>query len=209
MKAELTADIDLREFPFDKHVLSIELGDRDALDVTYNVDKANVPPPTDISLAGWEITHGDATIETETLAEGLKDSKFVYSMEVRRPVNAAIAKNFLPAWTMVLVLFVSMFMKPKMAGARLAAGTGSFVGVIMFHNTAAGQLPPLGIFTRLDKFMFSLYVIWLVHIAISIAILRADEAKADARGITLYRVAWGLLPGIALIEWLAVFSRLV
>src|SRR5258706_14034069 len=38
VKAELTAYVELNEFPFDKHILTIELGDRDALDVKIEVD---------------------------------------------------------------------------------------------------------------------------------------------------------------------------
>jgi hypothetical protein len=209
VKAELSAFVDVSEFPFDEHVLEIDIGDRDALDVTFVADAKETPAPSDVKIAGWEVTSGVAKVESEDLGGGLKDQHVVYELTVKRPTIAAFCKNFLPPLTMVLVLIVSLFMKPKMAPARLAAGTGSFVAVIMFHNTAVGQLPPLGSLTRMDKFMFTLYLLWLIHIAFSIAILRSDEAKNEARGASLYKMAWFVVPSVAILSWAIVFSKIV
>lgn len=209
IKAELSADIDLGAFPFDEHVLMIQIGDRDALDVTLKPDTKALSAKDEVSLPGWEVTGIAHHIVTEDLGGGLKEQAFSYEMTVRRPRVAAIAKNLLPALTMVLVLFISLVMKPKMAAPRLAAGTGSFVAVIMFHNTAAGQLPPLGFLTLLDKFMFSLYVLWILHIAFSIGILRADEAKNEEGALKLYKVAFGVLPAVAAVSWALVLLRVI
>ena len=110
---------------------------------------------------------------------------------------------------MVFVLFISLFMKAKMAAPRLAAGTGSFVAVIMFHNTSVGQLPPLGFLTSMDKFMLGLYAIWIIHIAFSVAILRADEQKNEGLCATLYKVAWIVVPLAFLIDAGLVLARVI
>lgn len=209
VKAELTAGIDVSQFPFDQHTLAIDLGDRDEADVTFTANTKDAPEPTDIKIFGWDVMHGDAEVTSEDLGEGLKASHYVYGVTVRRPVLAAVAKNFLPALTMVFVLFIALIMRPKMAPARLAAGTGSFVAVIMFHNTAAAQLPPLAFFTLLDKFMFSLYVLWLVHIVFSVLILRSEDQKDEKASDKLYRTALIAVPVLAVVEWAIVFSKIV
>jgi hypothetical protein len=208
IKAELSTEVDVSDFPFDAHVLEIDIADRDEGDITFVASKES-SDVNDVKLAGWNIEGTTSTVESEDLGGGLKASHFVYAVDLKRPGLAAFAKNFLPAFTMVLVLFIALFMKPKMAAARLAAGTGSFVAVIMFHNTAAGQLPPLGFLTRLDKFMFSLYLVWLLHITFSILILRADEKKDEAMGEKLYKTAWMAVPGLAVLGWLLVFAKIV
>jgi len=209
VKAELAADIDLSDFPFDHHILTIDVVDHDATDVTFVVDDEEKGDASDVKIPGWEVVGDHTEVEAEDIGSGLKVSHYQYGVEVKRPTIAAIAKNLMPAMVMVLVLLVSLFMKPKMAPARLAAGTGSFVAVIMFHNTAANQLPPLGFLTLLDKFMFSLYLLWLVHISFSIGILRADEKKDEALSDKLYRLAWKVLPAVAAVAWGIVFSKLV
>ena len=209
VKAELTTEVDVSDFPFDAHELQIDLGDGDEDDVTMVANAKDAPDPTDVKIPGWDVIGGVAAVEVEDVGEGIKVSHYVYTVTVKRPSLAAFAKNFLPAFTMCFVLFISLFMKPKMAAARLAAGTGSFVAVIMFHNTASAQLPPLSFFTRLDKFMFTLYFLWLVHIAFSIMILRADEQKNEKRGEALYKAAWIAVPLIAITEWALVFTKVL
>ena len=209
VKAELSADVDVSDFPFDHHALMIDVGDKDATDVTFAVDEAGKPDFSDVKIPGWQPVSDHVEVVSEDVGDGLKVSHYHYEIDIQRPVVAAVAKNLLPAFVMVLVLLVSLFMKPKMAAARLAAGTGSFVAVIMFHNTAAGQLPPLGFLTRLDKFMFTLYMLWLIHIAFSIAILRADEKKDEALGEKLYKLAWRLLPAVAIVAWVLVLGNIL
>lgn len=209
IKAELTANIDLGDFPFDSHELVVELMDHDGLDVTFVPDTKEMAGKSDIALPGWEITGTDAKVTSEDLGGGLKDQNFEMTIHVHRPRLAVLAKNFLPAFVMVLVLFVSLFMKPKMAPARLAAGTGSFVAVIMFHNTAANQLPPLGFLTLLDKFMFSLYLLWVIHITLSVLILRAEDAKNEAMGAKIYKSAFAVLPVVGILSWVLVFLRVL
>ncbi len=208
VKAELTADIDVSGFPFDQHTLGIDLGDRDE-NVVFTANAADAPEPTDIKIAGWDVKQGHAAVTSEELGGGIKSSHYVYGVTVGRPMLAAVAKNFLPALTMLFVLFVALVMRPKMATPRLAAGTGSFVAVIMFHNTAAAQLPPLGFFTLLDKFMFSLYLVWLVHIVFSVLIMRAEDQKNEKLSEKLYRLALIVVPVLAVVEWGLIFSRVI
>lgn len=208
VKAELSANIDVSRFPLDEHELVIDLGDQDE-DVTFTANAKDAPDPTDVVLAGWDIKSGHAEVTAEDLGDGLKASHYTYATTVGRPTFAAIAKNFLPALTMVFVLLVSLFMRPKMAAPRLAAGTGSFVAVIMFHNTAAAQLPPLGFFTLLDKFMFSLYLVWLAHIVFSVLIIRAEDQKNEKRSDSLYRIALVAVPVLCVVGWGLVFGKVV
>lgn len=209
IKADLNAEINLSEFPFDHHELPIQLADRDGLDVILIADPKELAGKDDFTLAGWEVVSTTSKVESDELGDGLTAQLLVRAVTVKRPGIAAVVKNFLPAFVMVLVLFVSMFMKPKMAAPRLAAGTGSFVAVIMFHNIAAGQLPPLGFLTVLDKFMLSLYLLWVLHITVSVLILRADDAKDEALGLKLYNASFVVLPLVALTGWLLVFLRVV
>jgi hypothetical protein len=209
VKAEIAADIDLTSFPFDHHDLEIDIIDKDVQDVTFEISAPDTPEPTDVKIPGWDVIDGEATIATEDLGDDGKISHFVYTVEIARPSVAAFAKNFLPALIMVFVLIISLIMKPKMAKERLAAGTGTFVALIMFHNNVAGQLPPLSFLTLLDKFMFTLYLMWITHIAISIGIFRAEDAGQKEQGEKLYKIAFFVVPAIAVISWPLVFLKIL
>jgi hypothetical protein len=79
----------------------------------------------------------------------------------------------------------------------------------MFHVGQLVSLPSVGYLTRFDKFMIATYLVVLLHIAINVALVRADEAKNENRSTLLYLTAAGLVPGMALVSWVAVFLRIV
>ncbi len=78
----------------------------------------------------------------------------------------------------------------------------------MFHVGQLVSLPTVGYLTRLDKFMIVTYLVILVHIGFNVAIVRADEAKNENRANLMYLVASGVVPGLALVAWLAVCLKL-
>jgi len=79
----------------------------------------------------------------------------------------------------------------------------------MFHLSSTSSLPPMGYLTLLDKFMLATYLVYLVNIAFSVAMVRFEEKKKEAWSEVMYLAAAGAVPGIALVAWVAVFMRLV
>jgi hypothetical protein len=57
LKAELAGMVDLSEFPFDEHVLPLELEDKsNPTEVVFVLDEAATHIAPDVKLAGWELT---------------------------------------------------------------------------------------------------------------------------------------------------------
>jgi len=215
LKAELSALIDLGEYPFDSHELPIVLFDRDDPgQIAYEIDKDPhhthvAEGPHHIKLPGWEPVRWDATVESEDEGDGESMSVLYFDVAIKRPATASFAKALIPILILLLVAGFQLLLRPKGAAARLSGSTATLTAAVMFHVGQLVSLPSVGYLTRLDKFMIATYLVIVFHIAFNVAIVRAEEAKDDAHAHLLYLVSAGLVPGAALIAWVTVFSRLV
>jgi hypothetical protein len=63
--------------------------------------------------------------------------------------------------------------------------------------------------TRMDKFMVANYFIYMVNIAFAVAMVRADDDKKEELAKKIYQFAWIAVPGVTLLAWGLVFSRLL
>ncbi|APR86163.1 Hypothetical protein A7982_11512 [Minicystis rosea] len=208
MKADLAGDVDLSEYPFDAHILPIVFEDDDDPEQSIlEVDKSHSKIEDEIKLAGWHIDGWESAIDTDEIGDGKKLTQLVYGVEVSRPRLAAIFKSILPALMMVLVAGMSLFLRSKSAPARLAASTGALLTIVAFHISSTSSLPPLGYLTRMDKFMTANYLIYLVNILFCVLMLRAEDAKDEARGARLYALAWKVVPVLTVLAYGLVFSR--
>jgi hypothetical protein len=209
IKADLEGFVDLSEFPFDKHVLSIGLIDKNE-NVTYEVDESDCSIEPTAKLAGWTIAdHFVVHTEKQKLEDGRELSEAQLGIAISRPRVSAFFKSLVPVIFMVFVAGFTLILKPKSAAGRLSTATGGLMSVVMFHLSSTSSLPPMGYLTRIDKFMIATYVVYLVNIAFSVAMVRLEEKKKEKYSELAYLAAAGAVPGIALMAWVAVFMKLV
>lgn len=210
VRAELEAFIDLAEFPFDNHVLYVSFADKgDPFGVVYEIDKSKSEIDSNVKLAGWSLGKALEThVEAHDIA-GQKAHEATFALEIERPRVSATFKSLVPVFFMVFVAGFTLILKPKSAAGRLSTATGGLMSAVMFHLSSTSSLPPMGYLTRMDKFMLATYVVYLVNIALSVGMVRFEEKKREKWSELCYLVAGGAVPGVALVAWVVVFTRLV
>jgi len=211
IKAEVDGSIDLSEYPFDRHALEIVL--EAAIDpdhVHYEIDREHTKVGNRLRLAGWVI--GEALHEVVRdfdAGDGERIQYVTLSVEIARPNVSAFVKSLIPVLILLFIAGFQLLLRPKGASRRLMGSTATLSAAVMFHVGQIVGLPPVGYLTRLDKFMIATYLVLLVHIGLNVAIVRADEAKNESRGMKLYLISQGLVPGLAIGLWMLVFAKLV
>ena len=91
-KAEMSALIDMKDYPFDSHVLPIVLEDKGGPeDVKYEVDEAGSSLAPSIRLPGWALGEGALNVLQQDAGDGRKLSQFVFAIEAKRPALMATA----------------------------------------------------------------------------------------------------------------------
>jgi hypothetical protein len=210
MKAELSAIIDLSEYPFDNHALPIILEDKgDPEQIRYDLDTAGSSVKDDIRLPGWDVTQWAATVGQDDVGDGAKISQIHFAIEAKRPTLMATFKSVVPIVIMIFVAAFTLLLKPKSAAGRLSAATAGLMSIVMFQVGQVGSLPPIGYLTRLDKFMIATYLVYLLNIALTVVMVRMEEKKNERMSELMYLAAAGAVPGLAMVVWLSVFLRLV
>jgi hypothetical protein len=210
IKAELTDFFDLSEFPFDSHVLHVSLADKsDPLHARLEVDRSTSGIARDVRIAGWHVDGWTGDVESRKVGRTEQVQELNFGVAIRRPRASAFMKTLLPVFFMVFIAGFTLLLKPKSAAGRLTAATAGLLSVVMFHVSAASSLPPLGYLTRMDKLMIGTYVVYLVNIAFTVAMVRFEEKKQDKWAELSYLASAGAVPGLALCIWVAVFMRIV
>lgn len=209
VKAELDAVVDMSDYPFDAHLLPIALIDKNAHEVKYEFAQHGSGIEPDVKLAGWEISKEFVThVEHHKLGDGVQLSELQFSIALKRPTSTSFFKTIMPLFFLLFVAGFTLLMKPKSAAGRLAAGTAGLTAAVAFHLGQLNSLPPLGYLTRMDKFMLASYVVYVVSIAFSVAMVRFEEKKNEKMSELTYLIAGGAVPGIALLAWLAVILKI-
>ncbi len=211
VKAELNDDIDLSEYPFDEHALSIEIQDaeKEADELIFEPADGGASISPDVKIPGFTVEGASATVETTAGGKGENFSDFSAEIDIKRIAFASIMKGMLPVWFMVIVALSALALRAKSAANRLAMATSALLSAVMFHVSSTSALPPIGYVTRTDKFMIATYLVLLVNIVTCVQILRLDDKK-DEKGVArVHNLSAVLVPLLAIGAYAVVLLKVV
>jgi|WetSurMetagenome_2_1015567.scaffolds.fasta_scaffold170555_2 hypothetical protein len=174
VKATIMVPVNLRAFPFEKHSIQIILEDKSLPlndlvfipdDGLSGLDKSVFIPG--YTIKNWKITNNEHyySVFQEQY------SQIVYTINIEKPILNAFLKTLLPAICMVIVVLSSFLIKDDMEN-RIATITSGLLGVIMFHVSVAGQLPPIGYLTFADKIFLISYLVIIFSLAINLITMK-------------------------------------
>jgi branched-chain amino acid transport system substrate-binding protein len=216
-----TQPLDFHDYPWDRHILRIVVQNvaRQADDVVYVPSPAIIAQPQDVRLrsgsdlalsfnnvSNWEASQVDFVSEATTgrsvqSAEGgnanayVQFSKFVTEITMQRDVRGFLLKNLLPLGLLALVTYLSLFLAPDQAGARVGFAVTSILTASVLLESVTGPLD-VG-YTVAIEGIFYVYVALsaaLVFINITIERLyKGKRFKAVTRLDTAARVVYPLV----------------
>jgi hypothetical protein len=206
VRADLLTDVYLENFPFDKQVLTLSVGDKQATkeQMVFNADP---------DLSGWDYGHMhllgwffkpdfDAFVGEDAYPVNINGnySRYFFSITVFKPWFSSFFNDMLPVLVIMLVGLLSFLMSPDTAAERLALTSSTLLALILFHINLNASLPPLNSLTYADKFMLVNYLTASIATAISAIILVLKdndhvEAAKRLNGWTRWIVPplWALL----------------
>jgi hypothetical protein len=209
IQANLSQNLDLRRYPFDEHLLTIEIEDkrRTVDELVYVVDEQNCGVDPGVIVVGWRLAGWEAKVlahEYEIYGETY--SRFVFGLRIQRVVLNAVIKSFLPIACMILVGFLSLLLAPDKVTTRLSLNISTLLGAVMFHVNLTASIPPVGYLTLADRIMIVTYVVLVLILFSGVALLRwAEREDKKALALRVYHQALGLIPPLAVALYLLVF----
>ncbi len=209
IQASLSQNLDLRRYPFDEHLLTIELEDkrRTVDEVVYVADQELSGVDPSVIVVGWNLSGWEAKVKAHAYeVYGETYSRFVFGLRIQRVFLNAVIKSFLPVACMLLVGFLSLLLAPDKVTTRLSLNISTLLGAVMFHVNLTNSIPPVGYLTLADRVMIATYIVLFLILLSGVAILRwAEREDRKAQALRLYQQALGVLPPVALGIYALVF----
>jgi hypothetical protein len=207
--AEITADPDLRLYPFDRHTLPIIIEPKleDEKEMLLVIDPANTGLDSEADLPGWEFSGSSAAITNRTYVAGeVPYSRAVFDYEIGRDAASTILKFFLPILLIIIVSLSSLMMR---VSSRLGLNASMFLAAVLIHWRIADAIPLVAYATFLDLFMIITYATLVMVLVSGILILKFTESKDTARADRIYYWSVRIIPPVSIVLYCLVFLTLV
>ena len=179
--ATVFQDVNLRQYPFDKHQVKIiiESSNYDQSQVAYVVNEQTTAIDPKVFILGWEVDRAPTAkiVEQHYEAWNLSYTRYEFTANLTKPALAGWLKGLLPAIFIALSSLFALFITSKNIGNRVAIITSSLVASVLYHLNFTSRVPSIGYLTYADTFMMINYVVILISLALTIWIIRTDNPE--------------------------------
>lgn len=207
--AEMTANPDLRRYPFDNHTLPIIIEPTvlTEKDLVFVIDENNTGLDNEANLPGWSLTGMSATVTNRTYVEGeVPYSRAVFSNGIERDTASTLLKFFLPIVLIVIVSLASLLMKTS---SRLGLNGSMFLAAVLIHWRIADAIPLVAYATFLDLFMIITYATLVMVCVSGILILKFTEDKDTRRVDRINYWSLRIIPAVSISLYVLLFIVLI
>jgi hypothetical protein len=211
VKAQLFTNVDLQNYPFDEHKLSIKI--EDEINTTgsliYIFDEKNSGIDPDATLVGWQSEgfSGGQIIHRYPNFNGTF-SRFFFDINIRRATVASTVKLFLPVLLVIIVSLLSLLFKGDKVSTRITVNSTMLLATVLLHFRMGEGLPPIPYLTFADQFMILTYIIMIAVLVSGVLLALYTERKDYRRVDIVYRYALRFIPVIAVCSYALMFLSL-
>lgn len=200
VEGRMSRKLDLRNYPFDKQSISIEIEDavRDTLGQKYVVDSIGVNPELKLpgfqykpaTMQSYDYTHptnfGDTRVD-----QGSSYSRVSIELRITRPIINAVVKNVLPILLTTICCSFVFLLSPKLVDSRFQIAIFSIFSIVALQITVGEDLPTVEYLTLLDTLYLYAYVYCIAVIALLIYITKLGHEKATDMAASVKADRWG------------------
>lgn len=183
---KFTTAVDLRTYPFDTQILHIELEDNKAgVDqLVFEADPNHTSLSEGFRVAGFGVASvGGRAFKHRYPARFDRDdlyvSRYAFTLGLDRFATSAAFSVFVPAFIIVLISLMGLWVPPSELEVRSNAGAPMLAAAVLFHYSLTQALPATGYLTRADKLMLGVYVSLLLNMASTWIFMIVDEEKVE------------------------------
>lgn len=171
MRGTFSAMPDLREYPFDKQDLEIEIEENGNGNDVVNLipDQAHTNLDAGFNIPGWLIEDFEARILNHAYPDRFDNDDLYYGryhfiLGIRRFATSAIFSVYVPAFVIVLISLTGLWLPREELEVRSNASSPMLAAAVIFHFTLTQSLPATAYLTRADKLMLGVYICLLMNI---------------------------------------------
>jgi len=155
----------LRKYPFDSQELKIMIEDdlRGIDQLRFSVDKDRTQLARGFRALGWQVAYLEARSTSQSYPDRFENDDLIYgryafAISLERYATSAAFTVFVPAFVIVLISLLGMWVPPSAMEVRSNAGAPMLAAAVLFHFALMQELPATSYLTRADKLMLGVYV---------------------------------------------------
>jgi hypothetical protein len=156
---------DLRKYPFDSQELKILLEDdvRGIDQLKFVADPERQGLARGFRAVGWQVSFVEARVNAQSYPDRFEGDdlfygRYTFTLGVERFATSAAFKVFVPAFVIVLISLLGMWVPPDEMEVRSNSGAPMLAGAVLFHFALMQELPATSYLTRADKLMLGVYI---------------------------------------------------
>ena len=178
---DLSLPLNLKDFPFDKHTLSIIVASfrYSPEDVAFEVDINRSGRAKTFSIAGWSIDDdGDTRISPYYFAPQARNiSQIFFENFASRHLGYYFWRAIFPMMIIVFMSWSVFWISPSQMGAQIAVASTTILTLFAFKFSLSEYLPNISYLTRLDLFITAATI--MSFLAFTEVILTSNLAGKD------------------------------
>ncbi len=194
-------NLDFKNFPFDSHVVTIEIEDKNLSSSNLNFvpDSNETGVDPSINIAGWTIQNSSANVVQHSYPGNETYSRFIFGFDIGRSILSSVVKSVVPISIITTIAMLAFFVPPADYAQRIGLGVTALLAAVASHLALVSQIPPVGYLTLADKIMVTAYGLFLYGIAVSVLVMRRVHKNKMEEAERLNSWSRLALPGVILI----------
>lgn len=199
VKGVYVSSLNFRNFPFDEHLLTVELEDkhRGVSKLVFEPDEEESGLDPNLTVPGWEVKDFRLYVDQHVYPDE-NYSKFIFGVTVYRSKTSAFFKYFFPILIITLISLLTFSISVKNFGQRVGICVTTLMSAVAYHLAALSGLPSLGYLTLFDRIMLVVYTLFLYNLVVSVQAMRLVEAGRVKEAEGFETRMQNLLPFLAL-----------
>ena len=199
VRGDFISSFDFSRYPFETHELTVKIENKNlnVADLVFEQDLSSQIDPQ-ASVAGWNL-RGFQTAVTEHSYGKETFSRFVFSIDLERPLLSSFIKTVVPLAVITTISLLAFFMAPQNFAQRITLGVTTLLAATTFHLSLINGIPPTGYLTFADRMMLSVYAIFLYNLASSVYIMRRVDSKRIEEALGAKRKALRFSPVLIIV----------
>ena len=172
VRADLSTDNDIRNFPFERGTLPIEIEDAtsSAPDLLYFPleEESGIDPK--FAIPGWSIGTPTAFVDNHSYPWGQAYSRFSYNVPITKNETDSIVQTLIPPLIFCFIALLSFVIKVdhnELVHLRYVLTTTMLLSTVMYHFSEVTVQPGLAVLKLFDKYMISVYLFLAATIVVT------------------------------------------
>ncbi len=214
IEANLYENLDLQNYPFDSHKLTIKIEDTDLTkqNLTYVADQRNSGLDSSIVIVGWSVAAwSQKVVDHNYQVYNQTYSQYVFSVTLDRE-SAHALEIFIPVFFLTFIALIALVMYGKVSSvleSRILLTASVLIAAVLYQFTLDSTIPPLGYLTFVDKFMIATYAIIISCLVLGIMVLKYHHRGAMAESDRMQFYSVRIMPFVTLLVYVLLFSLLL